>query len=66
MEISFYKRKILINKEIRILNIIKIIFIFINLIKNKNIKLILFIIKNNLEFLISKIYKKIINNFNYN
>ena len=66
MEISFYKRKILINKEIRILNIIKIIIILFNLINNKNIKLILFIEKYNLEILISRIYKKIINNFNYN
>ena len=55
----------LINKEERILNIIKVIIILFNLINNKNIKLILLIIKYNLNILISKTYKKVINNFNY-
>ncbi len=61
---SFYKRKTLINKEERILSIIKAIII-LNLIENKNIKLVLLIIKNNLEILIPRTYKEVINNPNY-
>ena len=56
----------LINKEERILSIIKAIIILLNLINNKDIKLILLIIKYNLEILILKTYKEVINNLNYN
>jgi hypothetical protein len=55
----------LINKEEKIISLIKVIIILLNLINN-NIKLILFIIKNDLKILISKTYKKVINNLNYN
>ena len=56
----------LINKEERILNIIKVIITLFNLIENEDIKLILLIIKHDLEILILKTYKKAINNPNYN
>ena len=56
----------LINKEEKILSIIKAIIILLNLINNKDIKLILLIIKYNLEILILKTYKEVINNLNYN
>ena len=56
----------LINKEEKILNIIKVIIILFNLINNEDIKLVLFIIKYNLEILIPRTYKKVINNPNYN
>jgi hypothetical protein len=40
--------------------------ILLNLTNNKDIKLVLLIIKYNLEILISKTYKEAINNLNYN
>ena len=55
----------LINKKEKILNIIKVIIILFNLINNKDIKLILLIIKYDLEILILKTYKEVINNLNY-
>ena len=55
----------LINKEERILSIIKVIIILLNLINNKDTKLVLFIIKYNLEILIPRTYKEAINNLNY-
>ena len=54
----------LINKEEKIISLIKAIIILFNLINN-DIKLILLIIKNDLEILISKTYKEAINNLNY-
>ena len=56
----------LINKKKRILNIVKAIIILFNLINNKNTKLVLLIIKYNLEILILRTYKEAINNPNYN
>ncbi len=56
----------LINKEEKILSIIKAIITLLNLIENKNTKLVLLIIKNNLEILIPRTYKEAINNPNYN
>ena len=56
----------LINKKKRILNIVKAIIILFNLINNKDIKLVLLIIKYNLEILILRTYKEAINNPNYN
>jgi hypothetical protein len=54
-----------INKEERILKIIKAIITLINLLKD-NIKLVLLIIKYNLEIPILRTYNKIVNNLNYN
>ena len=53
------------NKKEKILSITKVIIILLNLINNKDIKLILFIIKYDLEILIPKTYKEVINNLNY-
>jgi hypothetical protein len=55
----------LINKEERILKIIKAIIALINLVKD-NTKLVLLIIKYDLEILIPKTYNKVVNNPNYN
>ena len=54
-----------INKEERILKIIKAIITLINLLED-NIKLVLLIIKYNLEIPIPRTYNKTVNNPNYN
>jgi hypothetical protein len=53
-----------INKEERILKIIKAIIAFINLLEDDT-KLILLVIKYNLEILIPRTYNKVVNNLNY-
>ncbi len=55
----------LINKEERILNIVKAIIKLLNLTNNKDTKLVLLIIKRNLEIPIPRTYKEAINNLNY-
>ena len=52
----------LINKKEKTLNIIKVIIILFNLINNEDTKLILLIIKYNLEILIPRTYKKVVGN----
>ena len=54
-----------INKEERVLKIVKTIIAFINLLED-NTKLVLLIIKYNLEIPIPKTYNKVVNNPNYN
>ncbi len=53
----------LIGKEERILNIVKAIITLLNI--NENTKLVLLIIKHNLEILIPRTYKEAVNNPNY-
>ena len=53
-----------IDKKERILKIIKAIIALINLLKDDT-KLVLLIIKYNLEIPIPRTYNKVINNFNY-
>ena len=53
-----------INKEERILKIIKAIITLINLLKD-NTKLVLLVVKHDLEIPIPRTYNKIVNNPNY-
>ena len=54
----------IIDKEERILKIIKAIITFINLLED-NTKLALLIVKHDLEIPIPRTYNKVINNLNY-
>ena len=54
-----------IDKEERVLKIVKAIIALINLLED-NTKLVLLIVKYNLEIPISRTYNKIVNNLNYN
>ena len=54
-----------INKEERVLKIVKAIITLINLLED-NTKLVLLIIKHDLEIPIPRTYNKVVNNLNYN
>jgi hypothetical protein len=56
----------LIDEEERISSIMKAIIALLNLTENEDIELALLVIKNNLEIPISRTYKEVINDLNYN
>jgi len=62
---SLRKRKMPMDEEERISKIIKAIITLINSLED-NTKLVLLVVKYNLEILIPRTYNKVINNPNYN